>query len=201
MVELSKMHEPAPSKILGCDEGTKSTCFLAFTSWSVCSASGAKWRLSCCYCYKYPAKLPDITGIMSAPSSLNRPFTELYCRPPLHRVHNVRSLQLSCATSDMPRTSISSLGSSSNSSDDGYDSDEELRLAQQEWEENVRQLQLLVSVVLLPYVGKFLGRKWAHSGKWCILLLQSFFLMTLAVYDRYARLGWSRAFFFGQRTL
>ena len=144
--------------------------FSCIHDWSVCSASGAKWRLSCCYCYKYPAKLPDITGIMSAPSSLNRPFTELYCRPPLHRVHNVRSdfLQLSCATSDMPRTSISSLGSSSNSSDDGYDSDEELRLAQQEWEENVRQLQLLVSVVLLPYVGKFLGRKWAHSGKWCI---------------------------------
>lgn len=69
----------------------------------------------------------------------------------------------------MPRRSISSLDSSPDSSDDGYDSDEELRLAQQEWEENVRQLQLLVSVVLLPYVGKFLGRKWAHSGEHCML--------------------------------
>lgn len=60
--------------------------------------------------------------------------------------------------------SVSSLSSSSSSSDDGYDSDEELRIAQQEWEENLRQLQLLLSVVLLPYVGKWFGRKWAHTS-------------------------------------
>ena len=65
----------------------------------------------------------------------------------------------------MPPESIASLDSdsSSGSSDGDYDEDEELRLAQLEWEENLRQLQLLLSVVLLPYVGKWLGRKWAHT--------------------------------------
>ncbi|KAI5123778.1 hypothetical protein M0805_000367 [Coniferiporia weirii] len=75
----------------------------------------------------------------------------------------------------MARGSVSSIDSSSSSSD------EELRLAQQEWEENLQQLQLLVSVVLLPYVGKWLGRRWAHTA-----------------YARYTRLGWGRAFLFGE---
>lgn len=101
----------------------------------------------------------------------------------------------------MPRRSISSLDSSPDSSDDGYDSDEELRLAQQEWEENVRQLQLLVSVVLLPYVGKFLGRKWAHSGEYNMLDFEPQTRSFMAVYARYTRLGWSPAFFLGERTL
>lgn len=62
--------------------------------------------------------------------------------------------------------SVSSLGSSSSSSSDsGYDSDEEYRLAQEEWEESLKQLQLLVSVVLMPFFGKWLGRKWSHLGQ------------------------------------
>ena len=60
--------------------------------------------------------------------------------------------------------SIESLESSTEASDDGYSSDEELRLAQLEWEENLQQLQLLISVVLMPYIGKWLGRKWAHTS-------------------------------------
>ncbi|KAH8120439.1 hypothetical protein DFH11DRAFT_1722224 [Phellopilus nigrolimitatus] len=83
----------------------------------------------------------------------------------------------------MTPDSVSSLDSSPASSDDGYDSDEELRVAQQEWEENLHQLQLLVSVVLLPYVGKWLGRKWAHS-----------------IYARYVQLGLGHAFFLGGRS-
>ncbi|KAG6878623.1 hypothetical protein C0993_001146 [Termitomyces sp. T159_Od127] len=43
-----------------------------------------------------------------------------------------------------------------------YDSEEEYRLAQQEWEETVQQLHLLVSVVILPFVGKYLGRRWSQ---------------------------------------
>lgn len=60
--------------------------------------------------------------------------------------------------------SIASLDSVS--SDDSYDDDEEeeLRLAQQEWEESLEQLQQLVAVVLLPFLGKFLGRRWSHWG-------------------------------------
>ena len=64
----------------------------------------------------------------------------------------------------MGSESVSSINSSPAASDDGYDTDEELRIAQQEWEENLRQLQLLFSIVLFPYLGKWLGRKWAHSS-------------------------------------
>ncbi|PAV22184.1 hypothetical protein PNOK_0214100 [Pyrrhoderma noxium] len=78
--------------------------------------------------------------------------------------------------------SIESLESSTEASDDGYSSDEELRLAQLEWEENLQQLQLLISVVLMPYIGKWLGRKWAHT-----------------IYARYTRLGFTKAFFLGER--
>ncbi|KDR85312.1 hypothetical protein GALMADRAFT_51951 [Galerina marginata CBS 339.88] len=46
-----------------------------------------------------------------------------------------------------------------------YDSDEEYRLAQQEWEDSLHQLQQLVAVVLLPFIGKWLGRRWSHMGK------------------------------------
>lgn len=45
-----------------------------------------------------------------------------------------------------------------------YDSEEEYRLAQEEWEESLNQLQQLVSVVLLPFFGKWLGRRWSHIG-------------------------------------
>ena len=34
--------------------------------------------------------------------------------------------------------------------------------AEREWEENVRQLQLAVSVLILPTIGKWLGRKWSY---------------------------------------
>ncbi|KAH8922254.1 hypothetical protein BT69DRAFT_1351048 [Atractiella rhizophila] len=51
---------------------------------------------------------------------------------------------------------------------------------EKEWEENVRQLQLLVNVVLLPFLGKLAGRKCSH-----------FF------YNRWARLGWSWELLFG----
>ena len=65
----------------------------------------------------------------------------------------------------MPK-SIQSLDSISVSSDDAssYDSDEEDRLAEQEWQESLQQLQQLFAIVLLPYLGKFLGRRWSHWG-------------------------------------
>lgn len=52
-----------------------------------------------------------------------------------------------------------------------YDSEEEYRLAQQEWEETVQQLHLLVSVVVLPFFGKYLGRRWSQWGLYTLVLL------------------------------
>lgn len=44
-----------------------------------------------------------------------------------------------------------------------------MRLAQQEWEESLEQLQQLVAIVFLPYLGKFLGRRWSHWGWFTIV--------------------------------
>lgn len=57
----------------------------------------------------------------------------------------------------MSTTSLDGLDSEAS-----YDSDEEYRLAQQEWEESLQQLQQLVSVVVLPMFGKLLGRQWSY---------------------------------------
>ncbi|KAI0778480.1 hypothetical protein BD413DRAFT_609085 [Trametes elegans] len=76
--------------------------------------------------------------------------------------------------------SVQSLDTISVDSDGSYDSDEEDRLAEQEWQESLQQLQQLFAIVLLPYLGKFLGRRWSH---WA--------------YARYTRLGLGKSFFLG----
>lgn len=54
----------------------------------------------------------------------------------------------------------SSADSSDISSDDGSTSD-----AQKEWEASLQQLELLLSMVVVPYLGKYFGRKCAYWGK------------------------------------
>ncbi|KAF8585521.1 hypothetical protein K439DRAFT_1632519, partial [Ramaria rubella] len=77
-------------------------------------------------------------------------------------------------------SSLASLDSSSSDSSSSDDHDEEYRLAQQEWEESLEQLQTIVSLVVLPFFGKWLGRKWSH---WA--------------YTRYLSVGLGKTFFFG----
>ncbi|CDK24259.1 unnamed protein product [Kuraishia capsulata CBS 1993] len=48
-------------------------------------------------------------------------------------------------------------------SDYTYDSDIVTRDAQAEWEENLVQLKTLLNFVLLPVIGKVLGRRFANS--------------------------------------
>ncbi|KAF7799248.1 hypothetical protein EIP86_010480 [Pleurotus ostreatoroseus] len=69
-------------------------------------------------------------------------------------------------------------------SEASYDEDEEERLAQLEWEESLEQLQDLFALVLLPYLGKWMGRRWSH---WA--------------YARYLRLGLGQSFFLGERSI
>ncbi|CEL57675.1 hypothetical protein RSOLAG1IB_02418 [Rhizoctonia solani AG-1 IB] len=60
-----------------------------------------------------------------------------------------------------------------------YDSEEEEeRLAQQEWDESVQQLQLLLTVVVFPFFGKWLGRRWSNI-----------------LFERYQTLGFGKRFF------
>jgi len=51
--------------------------------------------------------------------------------------------------------SLPSISSSGLGSDDGSD-------AQREWEASLEQLQLLLSMVIVPFAGKYLGRKFAY---------------------------------------
>lgn len=68
---------------------------------------------------------------------------------------------------------------SSSESDWSYDSDEDYRIAQQEWEESKKELRELVLVLVLPYLGRFLGRRTSY---W--------------LFDRYQRVGLGKSFFF-----
>jgi hypothetical protein len=62
------------------------------------------------------------------------------------------------STSVSPASSLDDLRS-----EISFDSEEEeQRLAQQEWDESVEQLQILMTVVVLPFFGKWLGRRWSH---------------------------------------
>ena len=56
-------------------------------------------------------------------------------------------------------TSVSSLDTLTENSHDSYDSEEERRLIQEEWDESVDQLRRITSLVLLPFLGKWLGRR------------------------------------------
>ncbi|UZJ51452.1 hypothetical protein CBS101457_000772 [Exobasidium rhododendri] len=43
-----------------------------------------------------------------------------------------------------------------------WDSQEEDRQAQEEWDESMKQLNLAIQVMVLPFFGKWLGRKWSY---------------------------------------
>ncbi|CAN6638317.1 mitochondrial import protein 2 [Trichomonascus vanleenenianus] len=48
------------------------------------------------------------------------------------------------------------------SSSYGSDSDSEYDDAQEQWEESLEQLKGLVTLILVPLAGKFLGRRFAY---------------------------------------
>lgn len=56
----------------------------------------------------------------------------------------------------------SSAGSSTSvSPSDDYDESD----ADREWRESLQQLELLLTMVLVPYLGKYFGRRCAYWGK------------------------------------
>ncbi|CAK9786181.1 hypothetical protein CC85DRAFT_300627 [Cutaneotrichosporon oleaginosum] len=70
----------------------------------------------------------------------------------------------------------SSLGSYLSSSDESFDSEDQSALIQEEWEESMRQIEAVLSVIILPFFGKWWGRRFAF---WA--------------YDRYKIFGWTPA--------
>jgi len=78
-----------------------------------------------------------------------------------------------------------------------YDEEEERRIAQQEWEDSLNQLQQLVGVVLMPFFGKWLGRRWSHIGSFVLPSPPHVSDKQPTAYARYLRLGFGKAFFLG----
>ncbi|TRM60273.1 hypothetical protein BD626DRAFT_549893 [Schizophyllum amplum] len=60
-------------------------------------------------------------------------------------------------------------------------SDDSYLQALLEWEENLDQLRSIFGMVLMPLLGRYLGRKWSF---WA--------------FDRYQKLGLGKAFLLGQ---
>jgi hypothetical protein len=54
---------------------------------------------------------------------------------------------------------------SSDVSDSSYDSEEEEAMIKEEWDESVRQMKMLFSIVLMPFFGKWMGRRWSYWGE------------------------------------
>ncbi|WVN89384.1 uncharacterized protein L203_104607 [Cryptococcus depauperatus CBS 7841] len=75
----------------------------------------------------------------------------------------------------------SSFGTSSeiDTGSESGDSDSELdALIQEEWEESLRQMEMVISIIVIPYFGKYIGRHWAFRA-----------------YERWRTVGLGRAFF------
>jgi hypothetical protein len=62
----------------------------------------------------------------------------------------------------LPSISSGILDSVSDLSSEDDDDDDDLSDAQREWEASLEQLQLLLTMVVVPFAGKFLGRKFAY---------------------------------------
>jgi hypothetical protein len=71
------------------------------------------------------------------------------------------------AMSSSDADEIDSLPSSSTSS--SVDDDEYVSDAEREWRESLQQMELLLTMVLVPYIGKYFGRKCAYWGNSCWL--------------------------------
>lgn len=71
------------------------------------------------------------------------------------------SASLPSPADDLPSPSITT----ASSSDIGPSGNEELSDAEREWRESLQQLELLLTMVLVPFIGKYFGRKAAYWGE------------------------------------
>ncbi|KAI0206797.1 hypothetical protein F4808DRAFT_454715 [Astrocystis sublimbata] len=72
------------------------------------------------------------------------------------------SLSDSFAIPDAAASDSDEIYSLPSTTTESFDSDEEDYDAQKEWEQSLEQLQLLLTMIIVPFVGKYLGRKFAY---------------------------------------
>jgi hypothetical protein len=90
-----------------------------------------------------------ISTTINTPTIMSEPSSSYANIPPASTLDEVDSLPSSDAGSD---TSMSP------------SEEEELSDAEREWRESLQQLELLLTMVLVPYLGKYFGRKCAYWG-------------------------------------
>ncbi|KAI9712215.1 MAG: hypothetical protein M1812_006950 [Candelaria pacifica] len=66
--------------------------------------------------------------------------------------------------SESDEEEVDSLPESDDSSSLESDEDEEESDAEREWKESLQQMELLLTMVVVPYIGKYFGRKCAYWG-------------------------------------
>jgi len=71
------------------------------------------------------------------------------------------------------------------------DDDDDLSDAQREWEASLEQLQLLLTMVVVPFAGKFLGRKFAYWSEFHPPISFLLFLVGLIVFGFWLWGSWS----------
>jgi hypothetical protein len=61
--------------------------------------------------------------------------------------------------------SYPSLPSSASSDSSDYDSDEEAAMIQEEWEESLRQIEVILSIIIIPFFGRWYGRRFSYFSE------------------------------------
>lgn len=72
------------------------------------------------------------------------------------------SLSDSFAIPDVSVSDLDDIDSLPSTSTESFESDDDDYDAQKEWEQSLEQLQLLLTMILVPFAGKYFGRKFAY---------------------------------------
>lgn len=75
--------------------------------------------------------------------------------------------------------SYPSLDSASSSE---YDSDEEAAMIQEEWEENLKQFETVLSILIIPFFGRWYGRRFGYWREFDCAFVYSFMRLVLLDY-------------------
>ena len=124
--------------------------------------------------YRVPTTTTTTTTIIMSHDStpISTPEGSLYT--PTETSSNLSFSQASFlehpASSQTSVLSDATSSASSAISSDTDDDDDEEEEAEAEWQESLRELNMLVSLVVLPFFGKWVGRKCAYWGWYSVCL-------------------------------
>ena len=75
------------------------------------------------------------------------------------------SLSESFAIPDVSGSDNDDIDSLPSTSTESFDSDEDYDDAQREWEASIQQLELLLTMIIIPFAGKYFGRKFSYWSR------------------------------------